>query len=381
MEGISRDLFPILEKKTHLNTCSAAALSTRVKQAAINFISDWDEFAGVSWVMENKWNDQVEAARSNFAKIIGAKPENIAYMFGNSTAISSIMSSINFSDGDEIIFNELDFPSFPTNIMSRSDHGGVNYRVVKADDGLTVSPDDYREIITDKTRLITACEVVSNTGFRINTEELIELSHERDIPVFLDTYQSTGTIPMDVRKNNVDFMASGNLKYLLGGFGISFLYVRDDWIENLRPGSIGWMGVDNPFADLYDKLRTKLHRPSTATKFQYGTPYPNGAYTANAGMKHVLEIGVEKIYDHNMRLTQEIVDRALDLDYELLTPADKKKRGSIVNFKVDGAIEKVSKMQNDGFILDARAGGIRVSPHFYNNTEDVDKLFDYLTKS
>ncbi len=378
MKGISRDLFPILDKKIHLNTCSAAALSIRVKQAGIDFLNDWDEYAGVSWVMENKWNDQVEAARNNFAKIIGAKSENVAYMFGNSTAISSIMASINFSDGDEIIFNDLDFPSLPTNIMSRSDHGGINYRVVEAKDGLTVNPDDYREIITDKTRLITACEVVSNTGFRINTQEMIELSHERDIPIFLDTYQSTGTIPMDVKQNDVDFMASGNLKYLLGGFGISFMYVRDDWIDKLRPGSIGWMGVDNPFADLYDKLRTKLHRPSTATKFQYGTPYPNGAYTANAGMKHILEIGVDKIYDNNMRLTQEIIDRSLDLGYELSTPVNKESRGSIVNIKVDNSIEKVSKMQKAGFILDARAGGIRVSPHFYNNSEDVDQLFEYL---
>lgn len=381
MEGISRDLFPILDKKTHLNTCSAAALSIRVKQASLDFINDWDEFAGVSWVMENKWNDQVEAARKNFARIIGAKPDNIAYMFGNSTAISSIMSSINFLEGDEIIFNELDFPSLPTNIMSRSDHGGVNYRVVKAKDGLTVSPGDYKEVITSKTKLITACEVVSNTGFRINTQEIINLSHENDIPIFLDTYQSTGTIPMDVKQNDVDFIASGNLKYLLGGFGISFLYVRDDWIDKLRPGSIGWMGVDNPFADLFDKLRTKLHRPITAAKFQYGTPYPNGAYTANAGMKHILEIGVDKIYDHNMRLTQEIIDRALDLGYELLTPVEKNSRGSIVNIKVDDSIEKVTNMQKNGFILDARAGGIRVSPHFYNNSQDVDQLFDFLTKS
>ena len=97
MDGIKREIFPILDSKTHLNTCSAGALATPVKEAAYSFIEDWDTHAGLSWSIPDKWNDQVESARKNFAKIIGAKSENIAYMFGNSTAIASIMASLPFS--------------------------------------------------------------------------------------------------------------------------------------------------------------------------------------------------------------------------------------------------------------------------------------------
>ena len=348
-----------------------------MKEAAHSFIEDWDTYAGLSWGIPDKWNDQVESARANFARIIGAKPENIAYMFGNSTAIASIMASFPFTRGDEVIYNDLDFPAIPANLMSRADYD-LKYKVARSEDGKTISGTEYRKVISERTKLITACEVVSNTGFRINTDEILEISHDKGIPVFLDTYQSTGTIPMDVKRNDADFLASGTLKYLIGGFVISFLYVRDDWIENLNPGSIGWMGVDNPFADLFDKLRTELHRPNTATKFQFGTPYPFGAYTAKAGIDIILDIGVSRIYEHNMKLTQDIIDRATDRGYELLTPHDPKQRGSIVNIQVDNQHEMADTLKNNNFILDARANGIRVAPHFYNNTEDVDKLFEIL---
>ncbi|MHA2250805.1 MAG: aminotransferase class V-fold PLP-dependent enzyme [Candidatus Kariarchaeaceae archaeon] len=375
MQAIKRDLFPILEDKTYLNTCSIGALSIQVKTAVNAFMDQWNSEGGLSWIMDGGWTDTVEQARSEFAKIIGAKPENIAYSFGNSVAVSSISSSLNYDTRNEVIFSELDFPSSPTHFMAKSEYG-LDYKVVKSKDNMTVALDDYRQLITDKTRMIAACEVVSNTGFRINTDELIELSHEKEVPVLLDTYQSTGYIPMDVKKNDLDFLVSGCLKWLVGGFGISFLYIRDDWMEKLVPGNIGWMGVDDPFADLYDKLRTELHRPSDARKFQHGTPYPFGAITALQGMKLIQEIGIDLIFEHNMKISQEIIDKAQDSGFETLTPVEKSERGSIVNIQVPDAHEVVTSLQNQGFILDMRANGVRTSPHFYNNSEDVDRLLD-----
>ncbi len=375
MDGIKRELFAILSHKSYLNTCSAGPLSTPVKQAALKFIEDWDEYAGLSWSMVDKWMDQVEQARSKFAKIIGAKKENIAYMFGNSSAIASIMSSFKFSAGDEIIFNDLDFPAIPANIMAHSVYG-TKYVVAKSN-GKTIDMDAYRSVISDKTRLITACEVVSNTGFRMDPKQLVDTAHEFDIPVFLDTYQSTGAIPIDVRKLDLDFLATGTLKYLLGGFGISFLYVRDEWLD-LLPGSIGWMGVDNPFEDLYDKLRTQLYRPDSANRFQFGTPYPNGAYTANAGMDLINNTGINRIYSHNTNLTGKIIDNALERGYTLLTPEEDDARGSIVNIQLKNSTNVVKLLKENNFVLDERAGGVRISVHFFNNYDDIDNLFSLI---
>jgi len=377
MNGIKRELFPILNDKRYFNTCSVGALGEPVKEAASKFMEQWDTLAGLSWGLEDGWVAAVEEARMNFARLINARSENIAYSFGNSVALSSVTSCFIFDKKNEVIFNELDFPATATHLMGKAING-AKYQVVKSADGRTVSTDDYRTIVNEKTSLITACHVVSNTGFKVNEQELVELASEKDIPVFLDVYQSLGVLPVDVKKLDVDFLASGCLKWLLGGFGLSFLYVRDDWLEKGNPGSIGWMGVDDPFADLYDKLRSTLHRPVDARKYQYGTPYPSGAVTASAGMKIIDEITIPRIYQHNGRLTQRLIDGASDLGLTTSTPENAKDRGSIVNIQVDEAEKVVEKLQGMDFVLDMRASGVRVSPHFYNSFDDIDSLLEEL---
>ena len=324
--------------------------------------------------MDDGWTDVVEEGRKLFANLIGAKPENIAYSFGNSVAFSSIMSAFQFSHSDNIIFNDQDFPALPAGIMAHQDFG-LRYKVVGSKDGF-VEVDDYEREIDVNTKLITGCEVASNTGSRLNVDHLVEISHQRDIPVFLDTYQSTGVIPLNVKKLDIDFLASGCLKWLVGGFGISFMYIRDDWIERMNPASIGWMGVEDPFADLFDKLRTTLHRPINATKFQFGTPYPVGAMSAVAGMRLINNIGIREIYNYDMKITDMIIEEANKRDIGVLTPVEKQKRGSIVNLQVANSSKVVKELQNEEFILDMRSNGIRVAPHFYNNDEDVYRLFE-----
>ncbi|MFW9993466.1 MAG: aminotransferase class V-fold PLP-dependent enzyme [Candidatus Odinarchaeota archaeon] len=376
MDGIKRDLFPILRQKYYFNTCSVGPLAIPVKKAIEKYLDQWDSFGGLAWGSEDGWMVTVEKARALFAKLINAKPENIAYSFGNSTAISSVTSCFTFNQRNEVVFNELDFPATATHLMAKSVNG-AKYRVAKSSDGKTVTLDEYKKVVTKKTCLITTCHVVSNTGFRIDENEMVEFAREREIPVFLDAYQSLGAIPLDVRKLDVDFVASGCFKWLLGGSGISFLYVRDDWFER-APGSIGWMGVDEPFADLLDKLRTTLHRPSDARRFQYGTPYPVGATSAYAGMKIIDEIGVSKIENQNSKLTQRLIEGVTDAGLTTLTPEEPEKRGSIVNVQVREAGKVVEDLQRKDFVLDMRSNGIRVSPHFFNSYEDVDRLLDVL---
>jgi selenocysteine lyase/cysteine desulfurase len=370
MEGIKRNLFPILKNKYYFNTCSMGPLATPVKVAVEQFLSEWDTEGGIGWVMKDGWNDLIEKARNSFAKHINAHPDEIAYSFGNSVAISSITSSLKLNTDDEIVFNELDFPSTATHAMAKKELG-INYNVVKSNDGRTILPEDYKKFLNSKTRLITACHVVSNTGFKLDIQELTKISHEKGIDIFIDAYQSLGNVPINVRKLDVDFLASGCLKWTLGGFGISFLYIRKDKIESLNPSSIGWMGVDNPFEDLYDKLRLTLKRPHNALKFQYGTPYPIGAASSYEGMNIIDSIGINKIETQNQNLTQLLIEGANDLGLKCLTPYEKDKRGSIVNIQIPKAEKVVEQLKAKNFVLDFRASGIRVSPHFFNNSEEI----------
>ncbi len=384
MVGLQRNLFPSLEFQKYFNACSITPLATPVENAVKDYLEVWKEKGGIAWVMEGGWTDKVEEARRLFASLIGANPENVAYSFGNSVATASIISALNISKNDYVLFNDLDFPSSPAHLMAMEEKQ-IEHKILSSSN-YQIQIDQYSNQIKELNRegkkvgLISACEVVSNTGFRLNMNELLETAHSKDIPVFADTYQSTGYIPHSVKKSDVDFLASGCLKWLLGGFGISFLYVREDHINNLNPSSIGWMGTDDPFQDLFNKLRPKLHRPENARKFQYGTPYPFGAVTAIEGMKIVKDIGIEKIYSTNMKLTKKIIDMADEFNLEVQTPLDEESRGSIVNVKTDNATEKVHQLQNENFILDMRANGVRIAPHFYNTYQDIEILFERLAE-
>ena len=375
LRGIARDQFPILEKVRYYNTCSMGAMSLTNQLALQRFTEDWNDYAGFGWNKEHGWVEDVEHARKNFAKLVGAKLDNIAFSFGNSVATGSITSSFDFKTKNEVIFSDLDFPSTPANLMALEGRN-VKYKVVKSEDGLTVSADDYKRLMTDKTQFISVCDVISNTGFRIDRQNIIELAHLQNIPIFLDSYQSVGSIQMDVKKLDVDFMASGCLKWILGGFGISFLYVRDDWIDKLNPSSIGWYGLDSPFEDLFDKLRDTLHRPTTAEKFQFGTPYPVGAILTNSGMEMIMQHTVKKIEHYNTKLCSYLIDRCKDAELDLNTPIEENQRGHIINIKAKDASNVVKKLTELNYFLDMRAHGIRVSLHFYNNQQDVDQLID-----
>jgi selenocysteine lyase/cysteine desulfurase len=377
MQGINRELFPILENKVPMNTCSMGPLATPVRDAITKYIENWDNYAGLGWVIDDGWVQQIEYARNEFAKLINAKPSEIAYHFGVSTSIASILSTLKLQENDEVIFNDQDFPSVPSASMALSPKN-IKYKVVPSTDG-KISTEDYKRLITDNTKLVASCEVMSNTGSKVDIKELHELTVEHDVPLFVDAYQSAGCLSIDVKKTDVEYLASGCLKYLIGGFGISFLYVRNDIIEKSEPTSIGWMGVDDPFEDLFNKLRTTLHRPKDAKKFQYGTGYPFGAVSAYEGMKLINQIGINKIADHNLEITQYIIDQALDKDIDILTPIEKSMRGGIVNLQVENPKEKVDNLVKNNFIIDLRANGIRVSPHFFNNSEEIDRLFDIIT--
>ena len=378
MDGIKRNLFPILKDNYYFNTCSMGPLAIPVKEAMDQFMVEWNTQAGGAWGIDDGWNETVEKARKGFGDLINAKPEEIAYSFGNSVAISSVTSALDLKKDDEIIFNDLDFPATTSHAMAKKELG-INYKIAQSTDGNTITPEEYKKILNEKTKLVTACHVISNTGFKLDINELTKITHEKDIKVFIDAYQSLGTTPIDVKKLDVDFLASGCLKWTLGGFGISFLYIRNDLIDELNPSSIGWMGLDSPFTDLYDKLRPTLQRPKTALKFQYGTPYPIGASTAYEGMKILQSIGIKEIEKQNQLLTEEIITKAKEMNLKVLTPEEKENRGSIVNIQIPNSERIVNQLKEKKFILDYRAGGIRIAPHFFNSSDDIDNLFSEIS--
>jgi len=205
---------------------------------------------------------------------------------------------------------------------------------------------------------------------------IVEMAHRKGALVLLDAYQTIGTMPIDVKTLKVDFLAGGVLKYLLASAGLAFLYVRKEFIPDLRPTSIGWFSQANIFAmDIY------ANTPSpTARRFESGTPPIPSIYAGIAGMKLIQSAGLEKIEAHLREITGAVEEGAMRRGFNLASPVDPAKHGALITLRSHKVDLLVKRLEADGIVTSSRDNNLRLSPHLYNDQRDVDVLMDCLTK-
>lgn len=204
-------------------------------------------------------------------------------------------------------------------------------------------------------------------------EEVVRLARDRGALVLLDAYQSAGTIPLDVRALDVDFLAAGTVKYLLGSAGLAFLYVRRSLVESIRPTTTGWFADADVFA-----MDDRGYSPAaTAARFQSGTPPVPSIYAGIAGIALVSEAGVERTAAHVEALTQRIADGVCGLGGVVVTPAQ---RGALVCVASIDPERLVGALRDDGILTSSRASSVRPSTHFYNTEEDIDAALHALER-
>ncbi len=369
-----RNEFPILSHKTYLNSCSLGPISIRVREALREYMETW-EMQSIPWdeTSWDIWLEKVNEARSSFARLINAHPDEIAVTYAASTAISSIAGALDFNERNEAVVTELDFP---TNFYIWKSHEkiGAKVKMIKSRDGISISADDYEKVVTERTRIVSTSHVFSFSGYMQNLEEIAEICRKNDVIFLVDAYQSAGTIPIDVRKMDVDILVSGTVKWLLGGPGIAFMYVRRDIIENFEPMCTGWLASENPFEFSPDRF---VYAPD-ARRFQQGSPSVPCAYSAKAGIDIILEADPERIRKRTVELTQMVIDMAEENHIGTRTPEDPEERGSIVILTPENSRKIFEKLIAEGIVTSYRKG-IRVSPHFFNNEDDIDRLFRVMT--
>ncbi len=271
-----RSRFPILSRLTYLNSCSHGALSNDVREAYEQYVRDWDEL-GSPWEL---WGEKTEEARAAFAELVGAEPQDVAVTTSLSAGVSALASGLRF-DGprSKVVLSEVEFPTVGQIWHAQEDRGA---RIVHTR--------DFESEIDEETLLVSLTHVSYRTGERLPVEEIARLAHERGALVFLDAYQSAGTIPLDVRALDVDFLAAGTVKYLLGSAGLAFFYARRSLVEGIRPTTTGWFADEDVFA-----MDDRDYSPArTAARFQSGTPPIPNVYAGLAGLRLVLEAGVER---------------------------------------------------------------------------------------
>jgi selenocysteine lyase/cysteine desulfurase len=365
----SRAHFPIFKNKIYLNSCSQGALSDAVEASMQAHIRSWHE-DGSPW---DRWVEEYEAARTAFARFIGAAPEEVAVIPSASAGINSIASALDFGKRRKVVMGEFEFPTMGQ-IWLAQERRGAEIEFLVAQNG-KICAECYSRAIDDQTLIVPLTHVCFMNGFRSEVVPIVNHAHERGTLVMLDDYQDCGTRPIDVKALDLDFYVSGALKYLLCPSGIAFLYVRPELISSLTPTITGWFAQQNPFA-----FDVKHFDPATtARRFEAGSPPLPHAYTATAALKLLDGFGREKIAQHIKRLTRALMDGARDLKIKVKTAAESV--GPLVVLQMKDADAMVKKMAAENIVVSNRMDGLRLSFHVYNTLDDVHAVLGRLEKN
>jgi selenocysteine lyase/cysteine desulfurase len=367
MEDIERirEQFPITKHKVFLNHAAQSPPPKPATDAICKYIKDFSNHAAAS----SEWDD---GGKPFFGKLIGAKPEEIAFVENTSVGINIAANTLHYPPGSKIVTTDLEYPSVTYPWLRKK--LGVRVHYVKNVNG-KISLDDMEKAVDDKTAAVAISHVEYANGFRHNLRILGEIAHEHGAYLIVDAIQSVGTMPVDVRRDDVDFLTLSCYKWLLSPTGVGYLYVKEDLIEKLEPPMVGWASVDQQVfetLDFWDIWNLKLSK--TASRFEVGTPSRLSQVGAKESMKLLLDFGMENVKKRIMKLTDHLIDSINDLGFELQTPEEEQCRSGIVNFKIGKAQKIAEKLGKKGIIVSARSHGIRVSPHFYNTEEEIDKL-------
>jgi len=357
------------EGRIHLNNCSASPIPERGLEARRECERTWIE-AGNPW---DTWLEAVEESKARFAALIDASPDEIAVLSCATQAFAQVASALDYDGRDEIVTTNLEFPTLPQFWYAQQKRG-AKIRFAESPDGRRVPASTYEEAVSEDTLLVCGAHAYSFTGGLMNVEAVADAVHDRGGYLFLDAYQSAGVVPIDVERQGIDMLTAGTLKFLFGGPGIAFLYVDSDLANDLEPANLGWFGVE----DIFGFETRSPNYADGARRFELGTPPATNAYTAAAGLEFLQDFGVENVRRRVVEHTSRLITGVTERGFSVLTPEADEHRGGVVNVQVTDVDAVETTLLDRGFSVSQRAGGIRVAPHFYNTTEEIDAAIEAL---
>lgn len=368
-----RDEFPILSRKAYLNSNSLGALSMRSIAERRRFEELWHEMGAGAWY--EIWVAKLAAVRAKFGETVGAAPDTIALMPSVSSALGVVWGAVGAVAGaagrNKVVLTELDFPTVGHHFLSQRVNG-LDVEIVPSPDGVHVPLESIRKAVDERTALLATSHVFFTSGNTQDAAELTRIAHDAGAFILLDAYQSNGQIAIDAPSLGVDFLAGGALKWLCGGPGMAYLYVRPD--VRIEPVTLSWFGVEKQFDfDIRDATPRR-----DARRFELGTPAAGVAYTAYGGLSVVLDCGIDVIERRNRLLAEDLRDRISGLGYRLHQAADPAARSALVLFEHEDAAAAVRHLAARDVVVDHRGPLVRFSPHFYNTFEDNERAVSAL---
>ncbi len=370
-----RGEFPILEKTVYLISHSLGAMPKATYEQLHEYADEWATRGVRAWA--EGWWDMPVTIGNEIARIIGADPGSVVMHQNVSICQSLILSCFEPTpERNKIVYSELNFPSVMYVYEAHARLGKLQIETVKSDDGITVPLERMLNAIDETTLLVPFSHVLFKSAFLQDAKAIIDKAHEVGAMVVLDTYQLAGTVPFSVKELNADFATGGSVKWLCGGPGAGYLYVRPDLHQKLQPKTTGWMAHENPFA-----FDTELHYASDVTRFLHGSPSIPALFAAKAGYAIINEIGVDKIRAKNLRQTEYLIRLAEEAGFQVTSPRDPAQRGGTITVAHEQAAAMAKELVRREFIIDFRPGaGIRISPHFYTTDRELELIIEEMKK-
>jgi kynureninase len=363
--------FPILQKTTYLVNHSLGAMPRAVFDRLREYAEMWATRGIRSWA-EGWWTSPIDTGNL-LAQILDA-PAGSVVMHQNVSVIEGLVAScLDFkAPRNRVVYTELNFPSVMY-VWEAQRRRGADIVMVPSADGIGVDTQTFLDAIDERTLIVPLSHVLFQSAYIQDLAAIVKKAHSVGALVLADCYQSTGTVPFSVRALDLDMACGGSVKWLCGGPGAGYLYVKPELRTRLEPMLTGWMAHEHPFA--FEKGAQK-YAPD-ATRLLHGSPAVPALYAARSGYELILRAGVENIRRKSVAQTTRFLQRAAERGLSSRSPMDPARRGGTVTINVPHAPAVVKALAEREILVDSRPDvGLRIAPHYYNTDDELDACLD-----
>ena len=363
-----RSEFPLLDRCIYFNACSLGPLPRRGRAALEEYARDWDEQGTPVWY--STWLPLLERFRGRVGELLNAPAGSTAIAPSVSVALTTLATGLPLPPGrNKVLIGELDFPTIGHQWLSRPE---FEVEFVPSRDGMTIPPGAFAERIDSRTALVATTHLFYTTGYLQDVRAIADAAHAAGALCLIDGYQTCGCVPIDVAAMDCDAFVGGCLKWVSGGPGNAFLYVRPELIPRVRPQGTGWFATRDPFSFTLQELVFA----DDARRLETGTWAMACHYAGLAGLELVLEVGVENIQERLRDLTGVILERCEEAGVSTFTPRERSSRCGIVTLESEHPEEVEPRLHAQGVIVDSRPGRVRLSPHWCVTSDELERGMD-----
>ena len=369
-----RRLMPVVRDWVFMDHAAVSPLPAPARDAIVRWAG---ESADCGNTVSARWTERIEEIRATAASLFGASPDEVALVPNTTAGISLVAEGVPWRPGDNVVTLADEFPSNQYPWMNLADRG-VETRRVPVDGG-RVDLDRLAGACDSRTRIVSVSWVGYAGGYRIDVDEVARLAHDRGALLFLDAIQGLGVFPLDVGRTPVDFLAADGHKWLLGPEGAGFFYLRREHLDLLRPLGVGWHSVNHA----HDFTHIELDLKQAAQRYEGGTQNMLGFAALGASVELLLSLGTENIADRILEIGDLACRRLEGIGAEIASCRDAPHASGIVSFDLPGSDPQLVKKRllARGVVASCRGGRLRISPHAYNDSGDVDRLVEAVEDS